>query len=81
VRARGGDVAQEEVVLRPALVQLELGVLLDAAQFALAGAPTQGSVVLAALAAQAQVPQWIERMFAGEPINGSEVIFLKLPIA
>ena len=28
--------------------------------------------LLAALAAQAQVPQWIERMFAGEPINGSE---------
>jgi len=28
--------------------------------------------LLAALAAQAQLPRWIERMFAGEPINASE---------
>ena len=28
--------------------------------------------LLVALAAQAQVPRWIERMFAGDPINGTE---------
>jgi glucose-6-phosphate isomerase len=45
------------------------GILLDYSKHRV-GAETMR--LLAALAVQAQLPRWIERMFAGEPINTSE---------
>ena len=45
------------------------GVLLDYSKHR---ADAETMRLLAALAAQAQVPRWIARMFAGDPINGTE---------